>query len=77
LTTSELHDEGYHSHETEVELKELVGARGVAHTMLRPAGMALFGDLKVDVVSEGGFVERNHPVEVVRIEGRRILVRPL
>lgn len=77
LATAVSRNDGYHSHVTETDLKGYVGTRGVAYTTLRPAGMAMFGDRKVDVVSEGGFIQHNQPVEVVRIEGRRIVVKPL
>jgi len=54
------------------------GARGVAATDLRPSGRAHFattGTDPVDVVSEGGFIERGSALEVVRVEGRRVVVR--
>ena len=55
------------------------GQRGVASTDLRPAGHAKFdanSDPTVDVVSEGGFIEAGTPLEVVRVEGHRVVVRP-
>lgn len=54
---------------------ELLGAVGNAATMLRPAGMARFGDRFVDVVSEGGFVPAGATVRVVEIEGNRVVVK--
>jgi membrane-bound serine protease (ClpP class) len=35
------------------------------------------GGERVDVVSEGGFVETGQVVEVVRVDGNRVVVRPL
>ena len=52
-----------------------VGARGVAVTPLRPSGTALFGDRRVDVVTEGEMIEPGVQVEVVHVEGIRIVVR--
>ncbi len=56
---------------------ELVGARGVAVTDLRPSGVGLFGDERVDVVSESSWVEAGTPIRIMAAEGYRHLVRPL
>ncbi len=56
-------------------LEALRGARGQALTPLRPAGIAQFGERKVDVVAEGEFIEKGSPVRVVRVEGARVVVR--
>nr|PZN91378.1 MAG: peptidase [bacterium] len=56
---------------------ELVGATGVAITALRPAGVAQFGDERLDVVSEGEWIEPGTPVRIVRAEGYRHVVRPV
>jgi membrane-bound ClpP family serine protease len=57
------------------ETLALLGAIGTAATMLRPAGMARFGDAFVDVVTEGGYVPAGARVQVVEIEGNRIVVK--
>jgi membrane-bound serine protease (ClpP class) len=57
------------------EMAALLGAVGTAATMLRPAGMARFGDAYVDVVTEGGFVPAGARVQVVEIEGHRVVVK--
>jgi membrane-bound ClpP family serine protease len=57
------------------DLHELLGAVGTAATMLRPAGMARFGDQYVDVVTEGGFAAAGARVQVIEIEGNRIVVK--
>lgn len=58
-----------------VEHKTLVGQEGVALTQLRPAGVARFGDTKVDVVSEGPVIERDARVKVIEVRGNRVVVR--
>ena len=51
------------------------GDRGVAKSTLRPAGKALIqGDL-VDVQSEGGFIDPEEEVVVVRVSGNFVFVR--
>jgi membrane-bound ClpP family serine protease len=56
-------------------LAALLGAVGTAATMLRPAGMARFGDAYVDVVTEGGYVPAGARVQVIEIEGNRVVVK--
>jgi membrane-bound ClpP family serine protease len=54
---------------------ELLGAIGIAATSLRPAGKVRFGDEYVDVVAEGDYVEIGSRVQVIEIEGNRIVVK--
>lgn len=54
---------------------ELVGAEGVAITALRPAGMGLFGDERLDVVSESEWIEEGTRIRVLSAEGYRHIVR--
>ena len=68
-TTTEL---GYVS---TVERKELIGKKGKTVTPLRPAGTAVFDGERIDVVSEGSFIEGNKPVTIVQVEGMRVVVR--
>jgi len=51
-----------------------IDSEGVALTMLRPAGTALFDGRRVDVVTLGEFVEPGTPVHVTAVEGPRIVV---
>ena len=53
----------------------LLGAIGVAATTLRPAGKAQFGDQFLDVTAEGDFVDAGTRVQVIEIEGNRIVVK--
>jgi membrane-bound ClpP family serine protease len=57
------------------ETAALLGALGVAATPLRPAGKVKFGDEYIDVVAEGSYVEPGARVQVVEIEGNRIVVK--
>lgn len=70
-TTTDL---GYVSSQTK---SELVGQEGVTVTPLRPSGTVLLNDVRIDVVSEGGFIEQNKRVKVVQAEGVRIVVREI
>jgi membrane-bound serine protease (ClpP class) len=52
-----------------------VGKRGTAASPLRPAGIADLEGQRVDVVSQGEYIETDTPIEVVRVDGNRIVVR--
>ncbi|MBT3378247.1 MAG: nodulation protein NfeD [Lentisphaerae bacterium] len=49
---------------------------GVAATPLRPAGIVMVGDERVDVVSSGDLIPRNTRVKIIKVEGSRIVVEP-
>lgn len=53
----------------------LLGAMGVAATPLRPSGKAQFGGQFLDVIAEGDYVSPGGRVQVVEIEGTRIVVK--
>lgn len=65
-------DEGYRA---SLPRPELEGLDGVTLTDLRPAGVAQFGDERLDVVSEAGWIPAGSPVRVLRSEGYRHIVR--
>ena len=53
----------------------LVGLRGITDSALRPTGKARIQGKRLEVESRGGFVERGKEVEVVKVVGRRIVVK--
>lgn len=57
------------------EAAALLGAVGVAATSLRPAGMAQFGDDFVDVVADGTYIAAGARIQVLEVEGNRIVVK--
>ena len=63
--------------EIRTEKPELVGLSGVAFTQLRPSGTALIQGRRVDVVTEGGLVEKGTALRVVAVEGMRVVVRAM
>ena len=60
---------------SEEGIDDLLGQEGVALTNLRPAGMASFGDRRVDVVSMGQMIGKDARVKVVEVKGNRVVVR--
>jgi len=65
------------SGELGVEKPELLNGTGTALTQLRPSGTASINGQRVDVVTEGGLIERGTKVKVVAVEGARIVVREI
>ena len=55
--------------------EDLMGKEGVAETLLRPAGTVRIGGRRMDVLTEGEFVEPGTRVKVVRVEGARVFVK--
>ncbi|MDH3733202.1 MAG: ATP-dependent Clp protease proteolytic subunit [Gemmatimonadota bacterium] len=74
LRDSTSRDTGYLS---APEREDLVGATGIAVTDLRPAGTAVVGEERIDVVTEGPWISADTPIEILRAESYRHIVRPL
>ena len=51
------------------------GEIGETVTPLRPSGKVHIGDNLFDGITQGGYLDANVPVEVVRVEGSKIVVR--
>ena len=66
--------DGYVASESRVEL---VGQILKAYTDLRPAGVAILDNEKLDVVTDGDFIEKGNDIEVIRVEGMRIVVKKI
>ncbi|MCD8505001.1 MAG: hypothetical protein LRY53_08415 [Burkholderiaceae bacterium] len=54
---------------------ELVGKMGIAMSTLRPAGIADIEGKRVDVVSDGEYIEAGEPIRVDHVDGNRVVVR--
>lgn len=52
-----------------------LGRTGQAHSALRPAGIADFQGRRVDVVSDGEFIDAGTPIRVLHVDGNRIVVQ--
>lgn len=57
------------------DLVYFVGHEGVTRSTLRPAGIADFSGVKLNVVSDGDFIPAGRKIKVERVEGNRIVVR--
>jgi len=59
------------------QFNHLLHVEGVTMSPCRPSGFARLGDARVEVVSEGDFIERNQRVTVIAVEGTKVVVRKL
>src|SRR5450432_3182865 len=53
----------------------LVGRAGIADTALRPTGKALVDGRRIDVVSDGEFIEQGAALEITEVAGARVVVK--
>ncbi len=73
LDQNEERAKGYHSAAEGQD--ELRGKRGLTKSTLRPSGIAVIDGRRVDVVSQGAYIAPGTEVEVVKVEGQRVVVR--
>ncbi|MCP4119281.1 MAG: serine protease [Desulfobacteraceae bacterium] len=56
-------------------LESYVGKTGVSKTDLRPAGIAIIEEKRVDVVTRGEYIHKDTPIVVHAVTGNQIIVR--
>ena len=57
------------------DMQVLLGKQGRTTSVLRPAGIGDFDGVRLNVVTEGSIIERDRPIEIVNVDGARIVVR--
>jgi len=57
------------------DLEDLSGKKGITTTDLRPSGKALIDGKKVDVVSQGDYIRKGEPIDVVMVSGNQVIVK--
>ncbi|HBP90045.1 MAG TPA: peptidase [Nitrospiraceae bacterium] len=73
LETNLQAQEGYES--SPAEDRRWLGKQGVAVSDLHPSGIARFDGERVDVVSDGTFIDAGQAIEAIQIDGNRVVVR--
>jgi len=58
-------------------VEDLLGRRGTAKSKMLPSGAVVIDGRTYDAVSAGIAIELGDPIEVFRVEGNRITVRPV
>lgn len=56
---------------------DLEGHVGVAKSDMRPAGIVLIDDRRIDAVSEGEFINKGDTVQVAGIRDGKVIVRKI
>lgn len=56
------------------KISKIIGRKGVALTMLRPAGIAEIEGKRIDVVTEGGYIAKGEKIIVISSEGIKVVV---
>jgi len=74
LKDSESKDDGYSG---TIDMNEYKGKTGIVTTTCRPVGNVDFDGSKLEVVSQGEFIEKGTKVEVIEIEGNRVVVKAI
>ena len=72
LHATESSEEGY---DAATDMQVFLGKQGTVSTPLRPVGIAEFDGVRLNVVTEGEYVDADESVTIVRVEGSRIVVR--
>ena len=57
------------------DLQQYIGKQGVAITDLRPSGIAMIDQKRLDVVTEGKYLGKNSPLTVVSVTGNQMIVK--
>ncbi len=71
-------DEGTaHSSGQETPAAPWLGAEGKTVTPLLPSGTGLFQGKRLDIISEGEHIPGDTPVQIIQVEGNRLVVRPI
>jgi len=72
LKDSESKDDGYSGTQ---DLNSYMGRTGIVSSICRPVGNVDFDGVKLEVVSLGEFIEKGTSVEVIEVEGNRVVVK--
>ena len=72
LNETESNEAGYRSAE---DMQIFVGREGTTSTVLRPTGIADFDGVRMNVSSEGDFINAGTKVRIISVEGQKIIVR--
>ena len=72
LSKVESSEDGFESATSDAEL---IGVEGNTLSDLRPAGKALINGRRIDVVTQGEYIDRDTGIVVIEVRGSRVVVR--
>ena len=53
----------------------IIGREGITFSDLRPSGSAIFDNKKIDVFTEGEFIQKNSKIKIISTKGSRTIVK--
>ena len=56
-------------------LDHFLGLEGTALSDLRPSGVAMIGDERIDVVTRGEYIEKESPIRVLSVTANSVIVK--
>ena len=59
------------------DMQVFAGHEGKTLSVLRPSGIGDFDGMRLNVVTEGEFIENGTPIRIVRVEGGKIVVKAM
>ena len=59
------------------DMEVFLGREGMTTTVLRPTGIADFDGVRLNVMTEGEFLNANTRVRIDKVEGARIVVKAI
>ncbi len=71
---TESNEDGYRSTQ---DLAVFMDKEGTTSTVLRPAGIADFDGVRLNVSSEGDYIPAGTKIRIIKVEGAKILVRAI
>ncbi len=74
LNTEQKKEEGYTSLKLD---SSYIGKTGIAETILRPTGIVIIEDKRINAQSRGEFIEKGSKVVVIETDGMKITVKRL
>lgn len=74
LTDATTKEAGYSSYD---DRSYLVGKTAITLTAFRPAGIIMLDGKRIDAVSDGLFIDKDKTVEIIHVEGTRVVVREI
>ncbi len=75
LETVQSKDDGYST--ADIHYREMIGKRGIAHSILRPAGKVMIDGELFDATALTGYIEKGENIEVVKYETTQLVVKKL
>ena len=70
-----LNDDMSSEREEKDDMLSLIGEVGEVSTVLRPVGVAEFGCGRLNVMTEGEYIERGAKVKITRVDGTNVFVK--